>query len=213
MLVAGGEGTRFGGRKQFLHLLGQPSVQHCITAARTVTDDVVLVVPHDLAHEPVEGAHVVAGGATRSASVRAGLALIPADAEIILIHDAARPAASAELFAAVVAAVEGGADAVIPGIGLADTIKVVQDSVEGRVVVSTPDRATLVAVQTPQGFKAPLLFAAHASLAEATDDAALVEAMGARVQVIEGELGNLKITSPGDLVLLEASLNARGEHS
>ncbi len=213
MLVAGGEGTRFGGRKQFLHLLGQPSVQHCITAARTVTDDVVLVVPHDLAHEPVEGAHVVAGGATRSASVRAGLALIPADAEIILIHDAARPAASAELFAAVVAAVEGGADAVIPGISLADTIKVVQDSVDGRVVVSTPDRATLVAVQTPQGFKAPLLFAAHASLAEATDDAALVEAMGARVQVIEGELGNLKITSPGDLVLLEASLNARGEHS
>lgn len=213
MLVAGGEGTRFGGRKQFLHLLGQPSVRHCITAAKTVTDDVILVVPKDLAHEPVEGAHVVAGGATRSASVRAGLALIPADAEIILIHDAARPAASAELFAAVVAAIEGGADAVIPGIGLADTIKVVQDSVDGRVVVSTPDRATLVAVQTPQGFKAPLLFAAHASLAEATDDAALVEAMGARVQVIEGELGNLKITSPGDLVLLEASLNARGEHS
>ncbi|MCX6513051.1 MAG: 2-C-methyl-D-erythritol 4-phosphate cytidylyltransferase [Actinobacteria bacterium] len=213
MLVAGGEGTRFGGRKQFVNLLGQPSLQHCITAAKTVTDDVILVVPKDLANEPVAGAQVVAGGATRSASVRAGLAMIAADAEIILIHDAARPAASAELFAAVVDAIENGADAAVPGIALADTIKVVQDGAKGRVVVSTPDRATLVAVHTPQGFKAPILFAAHASLAEATDDAALVEAMGATVQVIEGELGNLKITSPADLAFLEATLNAGAEHS
>ena len=139
--------------------------------------------------------------------------MIAADAEIILIHDAARPAASAELFAAVVDAIENGADAAVPGIALTDTIKVVQDGAKGRVVVSTPDRATLVAVQTPQGFKAPILFAAHASLAEATDDAALVEAMGATVQVIEGELGNLKITSPADLAFLEATLNAGAEHS
>jgi len=105
------------------------------------------------------------------------------------------------LFEAVVrAAGASGIDAAIPGIAVADTVKVVDD--QGRVV-STPDRATLRAVQTPQAFRASVLRAAHASAPEATDDAAVVEAHGGYVVVVEGEADNRKITGPDDLVWAE----------
>ena len=151
----------------------------------------VVVPPTDAARE---GA--VAGGATRSESVRAGLAAVPAAATIVCVHDAARPLASPVLFDAVVAAVHGGADAVVPAVPVTDTIKVVDAA---GTVVATPDRTTLVAVQTPQAFRAGVLRRAHLTGDDGTDDAALVERLGSRVVTVPGEPWNRKITTPDDL--------------
>ena len=156
------------------------------------SDGVTMVVPS----ADAERESGVAGGDTRSDSVRAGLATVPADVDVICVHDAARPLASAELYQRVIDAVSGGADAAIPGIPVADTIKVIDGA---GVVIDTPDRSSLVAVQTPQAFRASVLRAAHADGGEATDDAALVESSGGRVVVVPGEANNRKITHPGDL--------------
>ena len=153
---------------------------------------VVVVVPAGDA--AAEGA--VAGGGSRSASVRAGLAVVPDDATIVCVHDAARPLASPAVYERVIAAVAAGADAAVPGLPVADTIKIVE--ADG-TVVATPDRSTLVAVQTPQAFRASVLRAAHAAGGEATDDAALIEQAGGTVVVVEGDYLNRKITLPGDL--------------
>lgn len=169
----------------------------------------MVVVPADLADEPVAGATVVAGGPTRSASVRAGLAALPDDATYVLVHDAARPAASPELFASVRDALIAGAQAVIPGLPVVDTIKQVEDRAGQRVVARTLDRATLVAVQTPQGFRVDRLREAHAAGGEATDDAGLVEALGVEVVVVPGEASNAKLTDPADLGAIEATILAR----
>jgi 2-C-methyl-D-erythritol 4-phosphate cytidylyltransferase len=134
------------------------------------------------------------------------LAAVPDDADIVCIHDAARPLASAELYDAVVGAVRAGADAAIPALPVADTIKVVDGA--GRVI-ATPDRATLVAVQTPQAFRADVLRAVHAAGGESTDDAALVEAAGGVVMTVPGEVRNAKITTPDDLDRARAWLVAR----
>lgn len=213
VVVAGGSGTRFGRPKQFEVLAGQRVIDRAVDTASQVADGVVVVVPaehlgaeRDLLGGLPEVAAVVAGGATRSESVRCGLAAVPDDAEIICVHDAARPLASEGLFGAVVAAVLAGADGAIPGVPLADTIKVVD--AEGWVR-DTPDRATLVAVQTPQAFRADVLRAAHETGAEGTDDAALVEAAGRRVLVVEGEADNRKITLAEDLDWASALLEGR----
>jgi 2-C-methyl-D-erythritol 4-phosphate cytidylyltransferase len=141
--------------------------------------------------------------------VRAGLAAVPADATIVCVHDAARPLASVELYRRAIAAVHDGADAAIPGIPVTDTIKVVADG----VVVSTPDRSALVAVQTPQAFRAGVLRAAHEAGGDATDDAALVEGLGGVVAVVAGETTNRKITVPEDLTWARDQLaaTARGD--
>jgi 2-C-methyl-D-erythritol 4-phosphate cytidylyltransferase len=196
IVVAAGSGARFGGAKQFEELEGRRVVDWSLAASRSVADGVVLVVPadHEADEAPVADA-VVVGGATRSASVRAGLAEIPDDADVVVIHDAARPFARPALFEAVVAAVRAGADGAVPGVGLADTIKRV---VDGRVV-ATLDRDELVAVQTPQAFAAAALRRAHLSGGDATDDAALVEAAGGRVVVVPGDPANTKITLRTDL--------------
>jgi 2-C-methyl-D-erythritol 4-phosphate cytidylyltransferase len=172
---------------------------------------VVLVVPShdDGGDEHGHGAQaVVTGGPTRADSVRNGLAAVPADAEVIVVHDAARPLATPGLFDAVIRAVtDGGADGAVPGLMPSDTIKVVDDA--GRVT-STLDRRSLVAVQTPQAFRAEVLRRAHEHPAPgATDDAMLVEALGAAVCVVPGEPSNLKITTPEDLLTAERHL-ARG---
>lgn len=151
-----------------------------------------MVVPAQ--HAEVERA--VAGGASRSESVRRGLAAIPADVDIVCVHDAARPFATPELYQLVITAVLGGATAAVPALAVADTIKEIDAN---GVVVNTPPRDRLVAVQTPQAFDAIALRAAHASNAEGTDDAALVEAAGGRVVVVPGEHVNRKITLPDDL--------------
>lgn len=192
IVVAAGSGQRFGGPKQYEVLAGARIVDVAVETARAASDGVVVVVPPADAER--EGA--VAGGASRSESVRAGLAAVPTAATIICVHDAARPFAGASLFAGVIAAIRAGADAAVPGVPVTDTIKQIDAT---GVVVATPPRAELVAVQTPQAFRAAALRTAHGSCAEATDDAALVEAAGGRVVVVAGDADNRKITTAEDL--------------
>jgi 2-C-methyl-D-erythritol 4-phosphate cytidylyltransferase len=174
-----------------------------VAAARLSCDGVVLVVPGERSLDPEPAADAVAaGGATRSDSVRAGLALVPGDADVIVVHDAARPLATPELFHAAIAAVRNGADAAICAVHVSDTVKRVTD----HVVVETLDRRHLVAVQTPQAFRADALRAAHARGRDATDDAALVEASGGKVVVVPGDPHNFKVTNPGDVAVAEALL-------
>ncbi len=199
IVVAGGSGARFGGPKQYEMLGDRRIIDHSVETANSNCDGVVIVVPADDCAR--EGG--VAGGATRSESVRAGLAMVPDDATIVCVHDAARPFATPALFAAVIAAVQQGADAAIPGVAVADTIKLIDDN---GVVINTPRRDRVVAVQTPQAFRADVLRAAHASAGEATDDAALVEARGGHVVVVAGDVLNRKITHPDDLTWARAEL-------
>ncbi|MCC6434987.1 MAG: 2-C-methyl-D-erythritol 4-phosphate cytidylyltransferase [Acidimicrobiales bacterium] len=199
IVVAGGSGARFGGPKQYAPLAGRRVLDWSLDAARAHADGVVLVVPAEALDQAEPGADVVvAGGATRSASVRAGLAAVPGDATVVVVHDAARPLASPALFATVIDAVRDGAAGALPGVPVIDTIR----HRDGGVI----DRDPLVRVQTPQAFSAELLRRAHAAEPEATDDAALVEALGARVVVVEGEPTNDKITDPADLATARAQL-------
>jgi len=151
------------------------------------------------------GVTVIPGGAERTDSVAAGLAALPPEVEIVLVHDAARALAPSSLFDAVAAAVAAGADGVVPGLPVSDTVKQVDG--DGRVV-ATPDRATLRAVQTPQGFRRAALQAAHARGGDATDDAMLLERSGGTVQVIDGDPLAMKITLPPDVEAAERLLQA-----
>lgn len=192
VVVGGGNGQRFGKQKQYELIGDRRVIDHSKAVAEQMSDGVVVVVP---ASDAV-AERAIAGGNSRSASVRAGLAAVPDDATIVCVHDAARPLASPAVYERVIAAVAAGADAAVPGIPVADTIKVVE--VNG-TVVATPDRSTLVAVQTPQAFRASVLRAAHAGGGDATDDAALIEQAGGTVVVVEGDHLNRKITLPDDL--------------
>ena len=198
IVVAGGSGRRFGRPKQFEDLAGRRVLDWATAVALDASDGIVVVLPADEVAGQHSGAHevVVAGGATRSESVRNGLAAVPASATIVCVHDAARPFASARLFGAVIDAVKAGADGAVPGVPVADTIKVTDGA--GRVL-DTPDRSRLVAVQTPQAFRADVLRRAHANGAEGTDDASLVEQAGGTVVVVDGDPRNRKITHPEDL--------------
>lgn len=202
IVVAAGSGRRFGCAKQYEPLAGRRVVDWALEGATAVADGVVLVVApgHAEDDEPSADA-LVAGAATRSGSVRAGLARVPDDAQVVVVHDGARPLAEASLFAAVVEAVRAGADAAVPGVPVNDTLR----STNGGAV----DRDGLVAVQTPQAFRADALRRAHAGGGDATDDASLVEAAGGMVVVVNGSPHNLKITRPDDLVVAEALLRAR----
>jgi 2-C-methyl-D-erythritol 4-phosphate cytidylyltransferase len=211
IVVAGGSGSRFGGEvpKQYRQLGDGRVLDHSLAAARAAGDGVVLVVGAGFADRPEPLADVVVvGGATRSDSVRAGLAALPDDGtvEVVLVHDGARPLASSALFERVVAAVRAGADGAVPAVPVSDTIK----RIAGGVVVETPAREALVAVQTPQGFRFEALRSAHAGGGEATDDAALVEAAGGRVVVVPGEPANRKVTTPHDLATMAAAAGAGG---
>lgn len=197
IVVAAGAGTRFGGAKQWADLGGRTLTELSVAACTTVCDGVILVVPGGLSDPvPHTGAHVVvSGGSTRTASVRNGLAAVPVEASVIVVHDAVRPAASADLFGAVVAQVRNGAAAAVPGLAVTDTLK----RVDNGEISQTLDREAVVTVQTPQAFDAAWLRRAHADAGEATDDAALVERAGGRVVVVEGEPDNVKVTTPADL--------------
>src|SRR5436305_3697753 len=204
VVVAAGTGVRFGTVKQYEQLGDRRVLDWALERARAVADGVVLVVPPERAGESEHGVDaVVAGGETRTASVGAGLAAVPHEAEVVVVHDAARPLASVDLFKSVVAAVRNGADGAVPGIALADTVKAVEDG----HVVETLDRARLVAVQTPQAFAAAALRRAHEGDGEGTDDASLVEAMGGRVVVVPGEEANAKLTTQHDLLVARAVID------
>jgi len=208
VVVAGGSGRRFGSMKQFELLAGVRVIDRSVRTAIEACDGVVVVLPAEVlaAAEAktvpdvrVRGVDaIVAGGATRAESVRAGLGAVPDSATIVLVHDAARPLASVQLFQRVIAAVAGGADAVVPAVAVVDTIRVIG----GGVV----DRDTLRAVQTPQGFPADVLRRVHSPRPEASDDAGLVEATGGVVTLVEGERLNLKVTDPADMIVAAALL-------
>jgi len=206
ILVAGGSGRRFGAMKQFEDLAGERVIDRSARTAAAACDGVVVVLPADVlgtpAAEVTAADVVVAGGATRAGSVRAGLAVVPPEATVVLVHDAARPLASGALFRRVIDAVRTGAVAVVPAVPVVDTVR----AVGGGVV----DREALRAVQTPQGFDAATLRAVHAQGVEATDDAGSVEAAGATVVLVDGERANLKITDPQDRAIAAALLGADG---
>jgi len=222
LIVAAGRGSRFGGEipKQYRLLGGVPVLARTLAAFADALPEARLLVtihPDDSAlYEAAvaalpEGVAArllpwVAGGATRQASVRNGLESVSKGTQkIVLVHDAARPFASSALIVrACGAAHEFGA--AVPGFAVTDTIKTVDGA---GAVTATPDRATLRAVQTPQAFDYALLLAAHRAAAglELTDDAAVAEKAGHRVHIFEGDAGNMKITSAGDLEAAERRLS------
>lgn len=217
MVLAAGRGSRFGGRKQFAVLSGLSVLSWSLRAALSVARRVVLVMPSDVLLGDLDLTElgewvpdvVVAGGDTRADSVRSALREIPSTAEVIVVHDAARPLASADLFGSVVAAVRDGSDGAVPALVVSDTLK----RVEGDQVVSTVDRSDVVAVQTPQAFRAEVLRRAHVTANDATDDSGLVEAIGAKVRIVPGDPRNLKITTPADLVFAEALISSSASNA
>lgn len=216
IVVAAGTGSRFGGPKQLAPLQGRPVLAWALDPVAEVSEGIVIVVPADMVGElaaaDLPGSPiVVAGGDTRSASVRCGLAAVDESAQIIVVHDGARPLAEAALFGKVISAVRDGASAAITAVPVVDTIRRV--TAEEGAPAGTVDRSNLRAVQTPQAFWADALRSAHKSEPEATDDASLVEAAGGRVAVVPGSPENLKITTPVDLVVVEALLDHRQDQN
>ncbi|MGN6187850.1 MAG: 2-C-methyl-D-erythritol 4-phosphate cytidylyltransferase [Conexibacter sp.] len=216
LLVAAGRGERLGadGPKAFVVLAGRPMLEWSIDALRLVpaVERIVVALPEGVA--PPAGVIGVAGGAERSHSVRAALDASGAgpDDEPVIVHDAARPLAAAELFERALGALAAhGCDAVVAAARVTDTIKRA-DGADLRVT-ETLDRAELWAVQTPQVFRRATLARALAQpddvLAAATDDAGLVEQAGGRVHVVESPASNLKVTTSTDLRLAELLLSER----
>jgi 2-C-methyl-D-erythritol 4-phosphate cytidylyltransferase len=218
IVPAAGRGDRLGpGTPKALRLLaGEPLLVHAVRSAVAsgVVDLVAVAAPpsevddvRDLLKPHAPELVVVAGGPTRKASVAAALAEVPGAVDVVLVHDAARCLTPPELFAAVTNAVRRGADAAVPVLPVADTIK----QVHGDEVLATLDRSDLYAVQTPQAFRRAVLDHAHATVDEdATDDAGLAERAGAAVHVIAGDDEAFKITRPLDLLLAEIVLSRRG---
>jgi 2-C-methyl-D-erythritol 4-phosphate cytidylyltransferase len=219
IVVAAGEGRRLGADrpKAFVGFGGRVLLAHSVELLERhpAVDAIVLVVPagweepatlvaDELAAGKVRAA--VAGGPSRSESVQAGLREVGREAGVIVVHDAARPLADADLLDRVLAGLAGGADGVVPGLPVADTIKRVRNG----TVAETLERTELRAVQTPQAFLARALRVGYerpaAELAAATDCAGLVESAGMTVAVVDGSPANVKLTGPEDLRLAEALL-------
>ncbi len=227
IVPAAGVGKRMGlgYNKAFAKLCGAPILVHCLAMlARTNLVDEVIVVLGALeldegrsmldAYRETYFPHLkfqlVAGGKERQDSVMNALAVVPKDAAFIAVHDGARPFAGTEVFTRVLQAAkeQGAAIATVP---VKDTIKVVDDS---GMVISTPDRSTLQAVQTPQIFEAKLLLDAYNQLqvnpAAVTDDASVVELYGHKVVTVMGRYENIKLTTPEDLLWAERLLQEEG---
>jgi 2-C-methyl-D-erythritol 4-phosphate cytidylyltransferase/2-C-methyl-D-erythritol 2,4-cyclodiphosphate synthase len=214
IIAAAGSGERFGAQipKALIQLGDRTLIEHAIAALAPVATQIIVTAPAGYEEQirtlVGEGIHVVTGGATRSESVRNGLALVASDIDYVLVHDAARALATTYLAQEVLAQLVSGEKAVIPGLEQIDTVKVVDAS---GYVVATPDRKELRRVQTPQGFSRQLLVDAHASHSDATDDGALVESMGVKVKIIQGEERALKITTPADLSIALSYLGSASE--
>ncbi|MFE0747746.1 2-C-methyl-D-erythritol 4-phosphate cytidylyltransferase [Gordonia sp. NPDC058843] len=206
IIPAAGSGTRLGEPvpKAFVDLGGRTIIERCVDhIPASLGASVVVVVPADLigrARTLLPGVTVVAGGAHRSESVRAGIAA-SGDAGILLVHDAARPLTPARVFGDVIDAVRSGHPAVVPAIPVVDTLKQVEAVAGGlERVTRTVDREELRAVQTPQGFTRDALLRAHADdTGLATDDAGLAERCGIDVHLVPGDPLAMKITTPWDL--------------
>ncbi len=219
--------------KALLPVAGTSLLRRSAEALRPCIDELVVAAPEGWLHQVYDevaaigvDVQVVVGGATRQASVHHALAAVSADAEFVLVHDAARPLVPAEVCRRVLDALEGGAPVVVPAIEVADSLRDLTTDGQTSVV----DRARIRAVQTPQGFRADVLRAAHDAAAAAsgrpqpmwvaadgrrgaptpaTDDASLVERAGVPVTLVEGSALAFKVTTPLDLLLCEAVLAAR----
>ncbi|MER6333104.1 2-C-methyl-D-erythritol 4-phosphate cytidylyltransferase [Streptomyces sp. NPDC014983] len=236
VIPAAGRGVRLGpGAPKALRALnGTPMLIHAVhsLAASRHVSLVVVVAPADgpaevkslldayvLPGGPPGGSWgrtdfvVVPGGDTRQESVRLGLAAVPPEYGVVLVHDAARPLVPVDTVDAVIEAVRDGAPAVVPALPLADTVKEVEPATEPgapELVVATPERARLRAVQTPQGFDRATLLRAHETVTgDVTDDASMVERLGLPVVTVPGHEEAFKVTRPLDLVLAEAVLARR----
>ncbi|MGB9867453.1 MAG: 2-C-methyl-D-erythritol 4-phosphate cytidylyltransferase [Bacillota bacterium] len=214
VILAAGTGSRMGLRKQFLYAGGRPLISYslCTFDSCEEVDEVVLVcrledlpmmkfIVNNLGLSKLK--KVVTGGETRQESARRGLEALDAESGLVLIHDAARPLVSKELIRRLIAEAEHN-EAVVPGLAVKDTVKFVgQDG----YVLTTPRRESVFVIQTPQLFTVSLIKRAHLAALEAgwscSDDASLVEKLGVRVKVIEGEESNFKVTTPKDVSYLE----------
>jgi 2-C-methyl-D-erythritol 4-phosphate cytidylyltransferase/2-C-methyl-D-erythritol 2,4-cyclodiphosphate synthase len=202
LIPAARSGERFGAPipKALVQLNGRTLIEHAVLNLGPIAAQIIVAAPagyEDKFREILgDAVTVLTGGETRTKSVKIALANIAEDIEYVLVHDAARPLASAELGRSVIEALASGEVAVIPALNVADTVKEVDAA---NYVVSTPNRERLRAVQTPQGFARETLIKAHMQNIEATDDGALVEAMRGKVKIIAGENRALKITNPEDL--------------
>ena len=214
IVVAAGSGSRFGSAKQFVELAGVPVLDRVVLTVAQHCTGLVVVVPEvavsnynavmeSLLTYDMAQWQVVAGGATRSESVRCGLAVVATDAEVVLVHDGARPLASATLFEKVTAAVFAGADAAVPALTVTDTVR----WRSGAAI----DRDDLVALQTPQAFRAAVLRQLHRESPQASDDTSLVFEYGGVVEFVAGEPRNLKLTSPEDLLMAQALLVSKSQ--
>lgn len=222
IIVAGGSGTRIGGEelKQFRWVAGKPMLLHSVQTfmARSDVGMVVCVLPQRYAGDPppwlfqcdVDRLLVSVGGRTRSESVANGLDDLPDEAQIVLVHDAARPLVDAETIDRVVMGVRGGTST-IAALPVVDTLKKVG---EDGVIVRTVSREGLWRAQTPQGFPRRLLVDAHRRASvehiSATDDAALCERLGIPVRVVKGNERALKVTEPGDFARVDAMFEMIG---
>jgi 2-C-methyl-D-erythritol 4-phosphate cytidylyltransferase len=201
ILLAAGMGARFGMPKQFERVGSATLCELALRVVRASCDHTTLVLPRDW---PGAGEYrtladaVVPGGRSRSESVRHALDAVPAAAEVVVVHQAANPLASLELFGAVIRAVRDGADAAVPGLRLVDVARRVHDG----WIVEDVGRDDLVVVQTPGAFRAEVLRSAHRSGADAVEDTELVRACGYDVAVVPGEPLNLHVTTPEDLHLV-----------
>lgn len=211
IVVAAGSGTRLNGGapKAFVGLDEHTILRHALRGVFAAPRaQVVIVVPQgyegaaltdarEVAGDRLDLVSVVAGGTTRQSSVAAGVAALWADVDTVLVHDAARALTPPAVFARVVAALDGGAEAVIPAVPVVDTIKRVDAA---GAIVAAVDRSELAAAQTPQGFRRDVLQeAVRAADAEHTDDAALVAAAGHTVITVAGDEASFKITTGPDL--------------
>lgn len=195
VLLAGGTGDRFGSEKQFARLGEHRLVDLALAAVAAVCDGVVLVLPPTVTWDgaPVEA--IAAAGPDRCASVRSGLAMVPQEAEIIVVHQAANPLASTETVRSLIRRVRAGADAAVPGLTPPDVVR----RVNGGFVVADVGRDELVLLQVPCAFDAAMLRAAHESGLPALEDTALVAAVGGSIAVIDGDASNVHVTTPTDL--------------
>lgn len=204
-IIAGaGMGHRLGADipKALIQIDGVTLIERAFAALSPVVDEIVITAPagYEDQFRAIVGdsATVITGGVLRSDSVNVALKSLSPSTKYVLVHDAARALATSELAERVLSGLTSGESAVVPALGVVDTIKEVD---RDGYVRSTPDRSILRAVQTPQGFSVEVLKRAHEASDDATDDAALVEALGVKVKTIPGEARAMKITNPEDIAM------------
>jgi len=214
-IIAGaGLGNRLGAKlpKALIQIDGISLVERAFAALSSVVDEIVITAPEGFADEfrkiVGDSAKVISGGVLRSDSVKLALAALSPSVEYVLVHDAARGLATSDLASRVLSELKAGEVAVVPALAVVDTIKEVDSS---GYVLNTPDRSGLRAIQTPQGFSVSVLKRAHDASEDATDDAALVEAIGVKVKTIAGEARAMKVTNPEDIALAISMINPQSK--